>query len=106
MFEIKNLLVAAGFIIVFGAKNCSHCQHQKPELVAAKGEGIKILEIDVDQESRIANTFKVKGTPTTLVINDRGRIIRREDRELNLREFRNLANLANARKSRVIDESK
>ncbi len=57
-------------IVDFHATWCSPCKVQSPilkEVAAELGEKIRIIKIDVDQNSEIARKFNVQSVPTIIV---------------------------------------
>lgn len=57
-------------IVDFHATWCSPCKVQSPilkEVAAELGEKIRIIKIDVDQNSEIASKFNVQSVPTIIV---------------------------------------
>jgi thioredoxin 1 len=57
-------------IVDFSAEWCAPCKIQSPilkEIAAELGERVKIIKIDVDQNSEIASRFNILGVPTLII---------------------------------------
>ena len=60
-------------LVDFTATWCSPCQAMKPalhEIEAAFGNRIKVVEVDIDEHSSLADHFRVTGVPRLMVIQD------------------------------------
>ena len=60
---------------------CGPCQLMAPELeaVAEKmGDKVRFLKVDADEEPLVADTLKVQGLPTVMLINDMSVVMRAE----------------------------
>ena len=57
-------------IVDFHALWCSPCKMQSPilkEVAAELGDRIKVIKIDIDQNSEIASRFSVQSVPTLII---------------------------------------
>ena len=57
-------------IIDFHALWCGPCKVQSPilkEVAAELGERVRVIKIDVDQNTEIANRFKIQSVPTLML---------------------------------------
>jgi thioredoxin 1 len=57
-------------IVDFSAEWCGPCKIQSPilkEIATELGERVKIIKIDVDQNSEIASRFNILGVPTLMI---------------------------------------
>ena len=62
-----------GLVLVkFGADWCGPCRRMSPELekFAANNTSIKVLEVDIDKEERLAEKFKVGSIPHIVLFQD------------------------------------
>jgi thioredoxin 1 len=67
-------------VVDFHALWCSPCKMQSPilkEIAAELGDKIKIIKIDVDQNSEIASRYNIQSVPTLIVFKN-GRQIWRQ----------------------------
>lgn len=67
-------------VVDFHAVWCGPCKAQSPimkELAAEFGDQVRILKIDVDQNSEIANRFLIRNVPTVMVFKN-GQIIHKQ----------------------------
>jgi len=57
-------------IVDFHALWCSPCKMQSPilkEVAAELGDRIKVIKIDIDQNSEIASRFSIQSVPTLII---------------------------------------
>ena len=67
-------------IVDFHALWCSPCKMQSPilkEVAAELGEKVKIIKVDVDNNSEIARRYSVQSVPTIIIFKD-GRVVWRQ----------------------------
>jgi thioredoxin 1 len=67
-------------VVDFHALWCSPCKMQSPilkEIAAELGDKIKVIKIDVDQNSEIASRYNIQSVPTLIVFKN-GRQIWRQ----------------------------
>jgi thioredoxin 1 len=67
-------------VVDFHALWCSPCKMQSPilkEIAAELGEKIRIIKIDVDQNSDIARQYNIQSVPTLIVFKD-GKLLWRQ----------------------------
>jgi thioredoxin 1 len=67
-------------IVDFHALWCSPCKIQSPilkEVATELGEKVRIIKIDVDQNSDIAGQFKIQSVPTIIVFKS-GKVVWRQ----------------------------
>ncbi|MEO7803220.1 MAG: thioredoxin family protein [Actinomycetota bacterium] len=78
-FEAKDAgLVKGGpALIHFTTPYCHECQLAQPVLAAAsKDHGMQLAHIDARDRPDLANKYKVRSTPTILLIDERGTVHR------------------------------
>lgn len=76
-------------LVDFYATWCGPCQTMHPildQLKAKQKEKIRILKIDVDKNSAIADQFKIKGVPTFMLFKQ-GEVLWRKSGVMNLSDL-------------------
>jgi thioredoxin 1 len=51
---------------------CSPCKQLKPIMEQVKQQNIKVEEIDVDDQSDLAEKYNIRSVPTVILINNNG----------------------------------
>ena len=51
----------------FNATWCGPCKQMKPHISKLQKEGYNIQEIDIDQNSTLAESAEIRGVPTTII---------------------------------------
>tara|TARA_B100000214_G_scaffold346698_1_gene297498 strand:- start:979 stop:1233 length:255 start_codon:yes stop_codon:yes gene_type:complete len=51
----------------FNASWCGPCKQMKPHIDKLQKEGYNIQEIDIDQNSTLAEAAEIRGVPTTII---------------------------------------
>jgi len=67
-------------IVDFHAVWCSPCKMQSPilrEVAAELGESVRVIKIDVDDNSQIAGRYSVQSVPTIIIFKN-GRVVWRQ----------------------------
>lgn len=67
-------------IVDFHALWCSPCKMQSPilkEVAAEMGERVRVIKIDVDDNSQIAGRYSVQSVPTIIIFKN-GRVVWRQ----------------------------
>ena len=80
-FEEEIQDCATPIVLDVFATWCGPCQLMAPELeaVAEKmGDKVRFLKVDADEEPLVADTLKVQGLPTVMLINDMSVVMRAE----------------------------
>lgn len=62
-------------LVTFSGPYCLECQEIRPRLVAAAaGHGVPLQVIDIKQSPELANRYRIRLTPTTLVVGSGGAV--------------------------------
>lgn len=61
----------------FQASWCSPCKQLAPIMEQVKQHGIKVEEIDVDDQSYLAEKYNIRSVPTVILTDDKGSEINR-----------------------------
>lgn len=66
-------------LVQFSSAFCQPCRATRRVLreVSAMIEGVAHLEIDAEEHFALARSLRIAGTPTVLVLDARGRVVRR-----------------------------
>ena len=51
----------------FNATWCGPCKQMKPHIDKLQKEGYNIQEVDIDQNSTLAESAEIRGVPTTII---------------------------------------
>lgn len=70
MDEIK--LDEGKVVVIFTAVWCSYCKSTKPRFkrAAAKHDGVKAIEVDVDKHESLADKYRIESMPTMVALNN------------------------------------
>ncbi len=83
----KGKLANADWVMVeFYATWCPHCQRMQPVVEEFKKEMegmLEVVQVDVDQESALADFYTIEGTPTFILLR-KGEQLWRQSGELSL----------------------
>ena len=81
MSKFKELIDGSTAVLVdMYADWCGPCKALAPELKTLKqsvGDKVKIIKIDVDKNTEVANKFNVRGVPTMILFKE-GKILWRQ----------------------------
>ena len=66
-------------MLVFTAKWCKACQRDKPQVEEMRQRGVKVTEIDWDENPEIFRKYGVTRMPTYIVLEDGVEVERTED---------------------------
>ena len=79
-------------IVDFHALWCNPCKMQSPilkEVAAELGERVRIIKIDVDKNSEIANRYSVQSVPTIIIFKN-GKLVWRLSGVVSRSEFKSI----------------
>lgn len=58
--------------LIFKSSWCSPCRQLSPIMEQVKQHGIKVEEIDIDDQSDLAEKYNIRSVPTVVLISDNG----------------------------------
>jgi thioredoxin 1 len=79
-------------IVDFHALWCNPCKMQSPilkEVAAELGERVRIIKIDVDKNSEIANRYSVQSVPTIIIFKN-GKLVWRQSGVVSRSELKSI----------------
>lgn len=59
-------------LLYFHASWCKACDQQKPIVDAIQAKGYKVVRIDIDTNPELAQTYKIEGVPTIIILDKDG----------------------------------
>jgi thioredoxin 1 len=66
-------------VLAFTASWCGPCRRDKPQIEEMRRRGVKVTEIDIDEDPQLARQYKVRQVPTYVVLEDGVEIQRTSD---------------------------
>ena len=88
-------------VVLIYANWCPHCQSMKPEWNEMKSrlgpmiETIEIEDSDFDKDMKIYKTLKLRGIPTTILVNKKGLVVSKHEGILKWGEAKVVNNITN-----------
>jgi thioredoxin 1 len=66
-------------VLAFTASWCGPCRRDKPQIEEMRRRGVKVTEIDIDENPQLARQYKVRQVPTYVMLEDGVEIQRTSD---------------------------
>ena len=69
-FTAEVLKAKEPVLVDFWASYCAPCRNLKPILVEVASEGVKVVTVDITEETELTAHFKIESLPTLVVFKD------------------------------------